>query len=717
MTKNAAKWKREVNLSAESFAKSKCNSYFCICHLHDWLTKFAIYMKTYNRMIVKCRALIAVLVSALPLFYSCGNGGKADGERTEEQQGVLKRLDDSIDAMSPFARKMVGELIKNAQDSISRNEFKVRLGMIYGLQKSDSCPIVTKEALRFALGQKKTPRVNELIAQCYSNMGNYSYIMHKSLEPALRYDMLAYRYMMKTNLDAKICDISANIADIYVQNSDMANGAKWFRRGLFLADSLRLPQSENTTIYLGLAQVYTYMRDYDSALHYYTMVTRHIGDLKPNMRIYLLNNLGNFYFYKGDYGNALLQFRRLKRMLVSSGMGNSLDVMLCRLNLADVFQNLNMVDSSRFYLNGLDSYFKAQHFDAAYYYVNTIKMALALKANDIAAAKHILDTEGKVSTEHSGLTEIRDKYMLDYYEKTGNYKKAFECISATTKRNDSIEKSKSHVRTEEIMMRFQQDTLALHKKINIEEKNRQVKNAYITVVIALSASIIVALVAAIIIVISRKRRVQTEYDMLKLRMANIRNRISPHFIFNVLNHEISGRAKQPEASQLESLTKLIRESLNISDKTFVSLKEELGFVDKYIATEAPLMGTDFTYTCTVSPDIRQDEVKLPSMFVQILVENAIKHGLKAKSGEKRLEVAITQDKGGYTDIKVTDNGTGFDVTRMKGCGTGLNVIRQTINIFNAHNKRKMRFSIINNGDYGAVTGCVAVLRIPMTIDN
>ena len=50
--------------------------------------------------------------------------------------------------------------------------------------------------------------------------------------------------------------------------------------------------------------------------------------------------------------------------------------------MADVFQNLNMKDSARLYLQGLEPYFKTQKLEAAVYYVNTIKIALALKDND-----------------------------------------------------------------------------------------------------------------------------------------------------------------------------------------------------------------------------------------------------------------------------------------------------------------------------------------------
>ena len=99
----------------------------------------------------------------------------------------------------------------------------------------------------------------------------------------------------------------------------MANGAKWYRRGLFLADSLNLPKSVNTSIYLGLAQVYTICATTTPLCTITPWRTNASADLKPNMRIYLLNNFGNFYFFKGDYQKALTQFRRLRSQLKSEG--------------------------------------------------------------------------------------------------------------------------------------------------------------------------------------------------------------------------------------------------------------------------------------------------------------------------------------------------------------------------------------------------------------
>ena len=86
------------------------------------------------------------------------------------------------------------------------------------------------------------------------------------------------------------------------------------------------------------------------------------------------------------------------------------------------------------------------------------------------------------------------------------------------------------------------------------------------------------------VALSRKRKLQVEMDMMQLRLDNARNRISPHFIFNVLNNRIS-TADRKETDELMMLARLIRANLDISRNTFVSLADEMEFVRYYVDIE------------------------------------------------------------------------------------------------------------------------------------
>ena len=199
---------------------------------------------------------------------------------------------------------------------------------------------------------------------------------------------------------------------------------------------------------------------------------------------------------------------------------------------------------------------------------------------------------------------------------------------------------------------------------------------------------------------------------------NVRQRISPHFIFNVLNNRLA-RTSPDDAGELMTLAKLIRANLNMSGRDLVSLKEELDFVRFYVSVAGRDLRGGLDFGIDAPSDSVLEEVMVPSMFVQILVENSIKHGLKGREGEKRLRVTVTCD-GATCNITVADNGTGFDIRRSdpSSTKTGLKVIRNTINIINRENKRKIRLMVRNvPAPGGGIAGCEVALAVPLGLKS
>ena len=84
------------------------------------------------------------------------------------------------------------------------------------------------------------------------------------------------------------------------------------------------------------------------------------------------------------------------------------------------------------------------------------------------------------------------------------------------------------------------------------------------------------------------------------------------------------------------MTKLIRRNLELTDCLAVSLADELEFVDTYVGLEKESLGKDFDYQLDLDCKIDLKVVKVPSMLLQIPVENAIKHGLRLKEGKRLL---------------------------------------------------------------------------------
>ncbi|MDR2476324.1 MAG: histidine kinase [Treponema sp.] len=139
----------------------------------------------------------------------------------------------------------------------------------------------------------------------------------------------------------------------------------------------------------------------------------------------------------------------------------------------------------------------------------------------------------------------------------------------------------------------------------------------------------------------------------------LRSQIAPHFLFNVLNTiawkaEMSGNT---EVYQMTiALSELLRAGTLSADKDFVTLKEELDYVQFYLYLQKQRFGDKFTAELLYDDELLGTVV--PRFSIQPLVENAISHGLEPLPGGGRLVIRIFRSEGGI-HIEVEDNGVGF----------------------------------------------------------
>lgn len=197
-----------------------------------------------------------------------------------------------------------------------------------------------------------------------------------------------------------------------------------------------------------------------------------------------------------------------------------------------------------------------------------------------------------------------------------------------------------------------------------------------------------------------------------LRMTNIRNRISPHFMFNVLNNEMNN-LNEEKKKRLFALIHLLRKSLDMTEHVHIKLIDEIDFAKAYIELEKDRLGKDFIIEWNIDPNIDIDQVEIFPMTLQIPTENALKHGLQNLDRDKKLIISIQGEKEGVK-ITVKDNGHGYHPeikNDSPGTKTGLKVLRQTIQILNLRNSDKIRFSISSINEVGQ-TGTITEIFIP-----
>lgn len=158
----------------------------------------------------------------------------------------------------------------------------------------------------------------------------------------------------------------------------------------------------------------------------------------------------------------------------------------------------------------------------------------------------------------------------------------------------------------------------------------------------------------------RSAAVQARFDAL-------RSQINPHFLFNTLNAASSLLWSDPGKARwiLVKLSNILRRLLHGSED-FVPLSRELEFIDDYMSLEKTRFGED-TIAFETEIDPRSLDVPVPSMILQPLVENAIRHGLSTKTGGGTVRIEAVRD-GASLHLSVEDDGMGFSGTHREGIG-------------------------------------------------
>jgi len=250
--------------------------------------------------------------------------------------------------------------------------------------------------------------------------------------------------------------------------------------------------------------------------------------------------------------------------------------------------------------------------------------------------------------------------MSEMYRQSGDFKKAYECYVAYKNYSDSVQSQKYNLGLADARIRYEAES----KAKNLEVLTLKLENQKFFI-FALSGGILLIIFTGVFLFrqsrLNDKRRIsEMNQKIAEITQANLRQQMNPHFIFNTLNsiqYYMYQHDKIATNNYLTKFSSLMRKTLENSQHTSVSIKDELDALQLYLELETIRFKEKFDYVIHVDEEIDTLMYKIPTMLIQPYVENAIGHGLvnREDKGLLQIDLKLMND---HIFCTVEDNGIG-----------------------------------------------------------
>lgn len=265
-------------------------------------------------------------------------------------------------------------------------------------------------------------------------------------------------------------------------------------------------------------------------------------------------------------------------------------------------------------------------------------------------------------TGHLAFTESTYGLLMDINEAQKDWKEAFRYARIYNKLNDSLENFQNQAEYQKLDRKYKSElkdkTIRKQRTLLLVENERKKR----WIAYGLAGSFVVALAGLVFYQNRKRRESQIKQAQTESEMKALRAQMNPHFMFNslnaiqqmVLNNETTGAFQY-----LDTYSKLTRQILENSEKKWISIKDEIRFLELYLQMESLRFDHAFRWKIEVDESVSPHSDQIPAMLIQPLVENAIKHGLLPKDGDKNLRIRFKRyGDDGPLKVEVEDNGVG-----------------------------------------------------------
>ncbi|WP_250630464.1 tetratricopeptide repeat protein [Rhodoflexus caldus] len=410
-----------------------------------------------------------------------------------------------------------------------------------------------------------------------------------------------------------------------------------------------------------VAAVYHELQQYPLVLQYMEQALQIVEKLqaKPAMAV-ISGNLGNLYAQSGDFNKAQQLIERslaLKKEL-GDRQGESYSLNF----LGGIYEKqgntkeaLNIYTQALAIEKAIGEPYLMTH---SYQHIGDLHK----QQGNLQQAKNYYDSAA-VSAQNIGATKELAQVYLAYAELdsvAGKFREAYQWYKRHKQLSDSVFNSERSKQIAELQTRYEvsekeNEIAQLSQQTQIQELQIQRRN-----VLMASGALLAVVILAAVGIYNRNRRLTMQASLLETEQRWRRAQMNPHFFFNALMaiQQYVNRAETLTASSyIARFARLMRRVLDSSEKEFTVLSEELETLQAYIDLQRIRFEQPFDYQVSIDDETDADEVQIPVMLLQPLVENAIEHGLRGLATGGKLHLDI-RTKGEQLLIRLTDNGIG-----------------------------------------------------------
>lgn len=436
-------------------------------------------------------------------------------------------------------------------------------------------------------------------------------------------DKIANLLNSKENFSSKY---TSNMAMMYFETGDHQKATS------YLYKAINIAKKNNDTIelnnhYKDLSIVYTANNKLDSAMFFNTKSLKFSRKNKYyQLTATLLLNKGDIYEKSEDYINAERQYKRAINSLAVVGLNN-----------ANIYVKLGNFYSRVYLYDFADDYLR-----------RAIKKTLKTGDNHkIMGLYHDL---------------LQNSIAQKKYARAKKYLKKYDALyeinlKEDKKRNIEYINERYNIQKEERI--YYENKNKLQKKeselINQTIIAKRDRILYLTLLILFGVSLLTALL------FYRFNKLKIEKTNIQLKNTVLNLQMNPHFIFNSLTaiqNTILKNDSLKSAELIGVFSKLIRQNLDYSNKSSISLAQEVDMLTNYLKTQKFRFDNIFSFKIEIDSKINCEETEIPPMLIQPFVENSIEHGLKHRKKGGIIKISIEKIKNGI-NISIIDNGIGF----------------------------------------------------------